>query len=133
MVYGGSLDTNILLRLLLNDIPTEHDAVVELLERAQAPFLVCDTAIIEIIFVLVKQYGYTRLQVEEVVKGLIALPELRTNREVFELALSEYASRPALSFEDCYLAASAELAGATPLWTFDRKLANQLEVAKHLI
>ena len=46
------------------------------------------------------------------------------------MSIVQFSLHPKLSFEDCYLATSAELSDAKPLWTFDRKLANQALAAK---
>jgi predicted nucleic-acid-binding protein len=124
-MMGGSLDTNVLLRLLLNDIPTQHEAVKRLLAGTSDRFAVADTAIIELVFALQKHYGFTRQQVAEAVSGLIRLRELNCNRVLFEKTLSPFLEHTTLSFEDCCLAAYATLNGAEPLWTFDKKLANQ--------
>jgi predicted nucleic acid-binding protein len=58
------------------------------------------------------------------------LPELDGNRALFAKALPLFATHPALSLEDCCLSVYAELDGATPLWTFDQKLARQVTGAE---
>ena len=49
---AGSLDANLLLRLLLKDIPAQHQAVFRLVNQAVEPFAVADIAIVEVVFVL---------------------------------------------------------------------------------
>lgn len=126
----GSLDTNALLRLLINDIPPQHEAVKALLVKASGQLAVADTAIIELVFVLERYYGFSRQQAKEAVIGLMQLKEINCNRTLFEKALPIYLSHPALSFEDCCLSAYATLNEAEPLWTFDKKLATQAASAK---
>jgi predicted nucleic-acid-binding protein len=126
---GGSLDTNALLRLLLNDIPEQHQAIKELLAKGSF-FSVADIAIIELVFVLERYYGFSRTQVAEAVTGLAQLKGITCNRVLFEKALPVYTEHSALSFEDCYLATCAVLGNAEPLWTFDKKLARQLTSAR---
>jgi len=41
-----------------------------------------------------------------------------------------FEAHPKLSFEDCLAAEQASTSGATPLWTFDTKLAKQHPAAK---
>ncbi len=125
MKFSGSLDTNALLRLLLADVPEQHQAVKALLSRSKGQFAVADIAIIELVFVLERYYGFSRQQAQEAVTGLIQLREINCNRVLFENALPLYLSHPALSFEDCCLCIYATLNEAVPLWTFDRKLASQ--------
>ncbi len=121
----GSFDTNVLLRLLLNDIPEQRIAVKKLLSQAANQFAVADTVIIELVFALDRHYGFSRLQIAEAIDGLMKLREINCNRTLFERALPLYIDHPSLSFEDCCLAIYAQLNDAEPLWTFDKKLANQ--------
>ena len=125
MRFSGSLDTNALLRLLLNDIPKQHEATKKLLIQAEKQLAVADAAIIELVFVLARYYGLSRPQVNEAVTGLMQLQQINCNRALFEKALLLYLSRPALSFEDCCLSTYATLNEAEQLWTFDKKLASQ--------
>jgi len=129
-IFSGSLDTNVLLRLLLSDIPDQHTAVEALFRKTPGQFAVADTAIIEIAFVLERHYTFSRLAIFEAIEGLMSLPEINCNRALFEKALILFTKNPSLSFEDCCLATYAELSGAKPLWTFDRKLASQAPSAK---
>ncbi len=130
MGLSGSLDTNAILRLLINDIPRQHEAVKALLTKASSQFAVADTAIIELVFVLERYYGFSRQQTKEAVIGLLQLREINCNRPLFEKVLSVYLDHSALSFEDCCLSTYAMLNGAEPLWTFDKKLATQATSAK---
>lgn len=130
MRFGGSLDTNALLRLLLNDVAEQHVAVKKLLREADSQLAVADIAIIELVFVLERHYDFSRQQVGEAITGLMLLREINCNRTLFEKALQTYISRSALSFEDCCLSTYATLNQAEPLWTFDKKLATQAGSAK---
>lgn len=128
--YTGSFDTNVLLRLLLNDIVEQRTATKELLNQATNQFAVADTAIIELVFVLDRYYGFSRLQTTEAVEGLMKLKEINCNRILFERAMPLYIKHDGLSFEDCCLSVYAQLNDAEPLWTFDKKLANQASNSK---
>ena len=123
--YSGSLDTNVLLRLLLNDIPEQHSAAKKLLTQATNQFAIADTAVIELVFVLDRHYGFSRSQTAEALEGLMKLREINCNRALFDRALPMYIRHTGLSFEDCCLSIYAKLNGAEPLWTFDKKLAKQ--------
>lgn len=130
--FNGSFDTNVLLRLLLNDIPEQHIAAKELIHQTTGQFAIADTAIIELVFVLERHYGFSRLHVAEAVDGLMKLKEINCNRLLFEDALPIFIKHVGLSFEDCCLSVYAHLNEAEPLWTFDRKLANQAPNTKLL-
>ncbi|MEU4342428.1 PIN domain-containing protein [Nocardia sp. NPDC023852] len=126
-VSAGSLDANVVLRLLLNDVPDQHAAVVNLLAGADAPFAVADTAVIEVVFALCRYYEFGREAVAEAIEGLMSLTEIDGNRALYAQALPLFVAHPKLSFEDCCLATYAELSNAKPLWTFDKKLAAQAD------
>lgn len=128
--FGGSLDANVVLRLLLNDVPDQHAAAVALVESADAPFVVADIAVIEVVFALCRHYEFSRTAAAEAVEALMSLTQIDCNHVMFKHVLPLFIDRPKLSFEDCCLAVSAELSNAEPLWTFDRKLAGQARSAR---
>ncbi|MFC5931256.1 PIN domain-containing protein [Cryobacterium melibiosiphilum] len=122
----GSLDANVVLRLLLNDVPDQHAAAVSLLLTG-GPFFVSDIAVIETVFVLGRAYGLTRDQQRDSIHSLMILPQIVANVLLHDRALSLYVAHPKLSFEDCCLVTAADLTSHQPLWTFDRKLASQTD------
>jgi predicted nucleic-acid-binding protein len=128
--FAGSLDANVILRLLLNDIPAQHVAVQELFEANERQFAIADTAIIEVIFVLERYYKFTRPQISEAIEGLVSLIKINCSSELFIQALPLFVKHAGLSIEDCCLNVYAMLNNAIPLWTFDKKLANQASYAK---
>lgn len=130
MSVVGSLDTNALLRYIVGDIPEQADAVERLLRQAGGQLAVADIAIIEVVFVLNLYYGMSRGEVAEALRMIMNLREINCNRNLFNAALTDFVEHPALSFEDCCLAQYAKLSGAVPLYTFDRKLANQSGYAR---
>ncbi|GAB3523637.1 PIN domain-containing protein [Arthrobacter monumenti] len=124
MTVSGSLDANILLRLLLDDVPHQHAAAMKLLAEG-GEFAVSDTALIEVNFVLGRAYGLTRHQQDEAIMGLLQQPQIIGSIDVFAVAFDLYCAHPKLSFEDCYLVSQTAAKGNEPLWTFDKKLASQ--------
>ncbi len=128
--FTGSFDTNVILRLLLNDIPEQRIAVKKLMKQAVNQFAVADIVIIELVFGLDRYYKFSRPQIAEAVDGLMKLKEINCNRALFEKVLPLFINHSSLSFEDCCLTVYAQLNTAEPLWTFDKKLANQVSSAK---
>ncbi len=126
-----SLDTSILVRLCINDIPEQVDAATALLVSGKT-FHVADIAVCETVYVLESFYGLARPQVVKTVDMLLAQPNLIMNRQLFAEVLPHYIAHPKLSFIDCCLAVYAKLNEAAPLLTFDKKLANQLQHAELL-
>ena len=122
---SGSLDANVLLRLIIRDVPAQSHAALNLIEHGQR-FLVADTAVIETVFVLERYYQFPRAEIAEIMRILTGNHKLILNRELLEEALVAYTKFSKLSFEDCCLAFGAKQHGASPLWTFDEKLWKQL-------
>ena len=124
-----SLDTNCLLRWLLDDIP-EQAALVSSLVNSGESFFVADVALIETVFVLEKLKKISRETIEKAIMAVIENVSISCNRELFVEILPVYTKYPKLSFVDCYLEALARKTGNSPLLTFDQKLAKQLFGAK---
>lgn len=120
-----SIDTNILLRLILRDNERMFEQA-----RARLRSLDCvhvaDQAIVEIVFALGAHYKYSRAEICAVIYELMANQHINLNRKLFEAVLPLYEKHPAVSFTDICLAVYAKLNGTTPLLTFDRKLARQI-------
>jgi predicted nucleic-acid-binding protein len=117
----GSLDTNLLLRLVLGDIPAQAEAVENLLKPGKT-FDVSDITIFEMVFVLEKVYKLPRTIVSQNIYTIINHACINCNRKLFASSLPLYIDNPKLSIVDCALYQYAELNKATPLYTFDAEL-----------
>lgn len=127
-----SLDTNILLRLVLNDVPEQTKKVQTLFAEKAKRFRIDDLALTELVFVLEKFYRLDRGEIAEALDIILSIPQFALNRPLFETTVQLYLANPALSIMDCYLTSSAAAHGAVPLWTFDKKLARQSPSAREL-
>lgn len=125
-----SLDTNIILRMVLRDVPKQCMAIVDMFMRYGHSYDVADLAITEAVYVLQKTYA--RKDVVDMLKAALTLPEIKYNSNLFDQVFPMYLEHPKLSFNDCCLAAYAALNEAEPLWTFDQALAKQSPTAKML-
>lgn len=123
-----SADTNVLLRWALGDIPEQAVAATRLLE-GDDEVRVADLAIMEMGYVLERLYGLDRELVAGYIRSVMSLGQVNCNRSLFSKALPAYEQHPQLSFADCCLTTYATLNGATPLYTFDKQLANKLPAA----
>ena len=119
-----SLDTNCLLRWVLGDIPEQAELISTLINSGES-VVVADAVLIEIVFVLEKLKKLSRKSIEKAVMVIIGQDAIMCNRELFSEVLPIYIDHPKLSIVDCYLVVLAKRTGATPLLTFDKKLANQ--------
>ncbi len=126
-----SLDTNCLLRWVLQDIPEQAAATARVID-SHIDIKIADIAIWEMVYVLEILYKLPRSIIAGHVKSLMNLENVNCNMALFERALPIYVKHPALSFTDVCLTFYAELNSAIPLYTFDKKLAAQLELARVL-
>jgi len=120
-----SVDANVLLRAALDLGDGQTVLARGLLASADRTFQVSLIVLAEFVHVLTTHYGLSRAQVSAVVDWVSGLESLDYPRDLVAAGLAAYRSHPKLSFEDCLLAEEAMAAGATPLWTFDAKLARQ--------
>jgi len=125
-----SLDTNCLLSLILPGREPQAKKVIEILSKFECH--VSDLVVSEIEFILSKACNLPRVIVAENLLTLINLDNINCNRNLFNRVISVYKERPALSFVDISIAIQSELNNTTPLYTFDRKLANQRQEAELL-
>ena len=118
-----SLDTNLVLALILPEREKEHFKATKLLAENECH--VADIVFAEIEFVLRKIYGLPRAIVVVNLRAITNHPKINSNKTLINKALPLYQKHSALSFVDCYLLIHAELNNLLPLYTFDKKLANQ--------
>lgn len=120
-----AVDTNVLVRYLVGDEVEQARAARNLLEglTPENPGFICREVAIEVVWVLERAYGFTRVQIADVFLELIA-----TDSVVVEVA-DDVASaifryrQGGVDFADLMILSAAERVGAAPLHTFDRRLA----------
>ena len=130
----AALDTNVLLRFLLQDDPLQSQAATRLVSAALAArqmLYVPVSVALELEWVLRSRFKQDKAAVAQTFSGLLDALELRFEAEAaLEWALNQYESGSA-DFADCLHAALARQAGELPLWTFD-KAAARVDGAKLL-
>ena len=122
----AALDTNVLVRLLVDDDAAQCAAVARLLRRARTDFdalFVPITVSLETEWVLRHRYGYDRGRVTHALSDLLSTTELSFEAEsALELALL-LSEQGQADFSDCLHVALAVRAGERPLWTLDKAAA----------
>ena len=122
-----SLDTNLLLRLVLDDVPKQSAAVNALFDNATQKYVVEDLVFAEIVWILQgKHFRYSRERVGSNLQLILAIPQIICNRTMLEKAILLYLKHPKLSYVDACLAVYAELNNNKPLLSFDKKLIEAL-------
>lgn len=120
-----ALDTNVLVRYLVRDIPEQAEAAQDLLQRLtlEDPGFVSREVAIETAWVLERSYRFTREQIADILEELTAVESLvfEVGDDVRRAVLSFRQGGP--DFADLMILAAAERAGANPLYTFDQRFA----------
>jgi len=117
------LDTNVLLRHLLQDDPEQSmkaSAFLERLEHGELKARIADTVVFETVFNLQRRHGVTKAAIRDELLPLIELPAIELPnkhrlRRVFELYVDSN-----ISFADAYHVALMEQLGIEEIATFDR-------------
>jgi predicted nucleic-acid-binding protein len=123
-------DTNLFLRYLTNDVPTQADAVEQLLRRASAGEIVLvinSLVIAEIVWTLESYYGLARDSVKSKILAILNTPGLEAAEgDLLLQAISWYADKN-IDFIDAFNAAWLLARGLTTAYTFDHKHFSRLE------
>jgi predicted nucleic-acid-binding protein len=116
------LDTNILVRWIVDDDPRQVLRVQRLFEEAQeqeAPLFVPSTVMLELEWVLRSRYEFAKATVLSAFNALLETQELEFQDEpALERALSFYRQSSA-DFADCLHAGQCGSAARAPMITFD--------------
>jgi predicted nucleic-acid-binding protein len=115
------LDTNVLVRYVMQDDPRQSPRANRLIESLSAdePGYVPLVALVELVWVLAGSYGLTRAQIATVLDTLLRSKELVLDRaDVVKQALARYSSHGA-DFADALIERLAATAGCTKTLTFD--------------
>ena len=122
----ASIDTNILLRHLLQDHENHSpraSALMQAVRKAEARIFCPATVIFESIHVLHGRARIPRADVSWALSNLIALPNFVTGQEsVVKAALEFWVNQSPLDYADCFHLALARELGMTQIYTFDRKM-----------
>ena len=120
-----SIDTNIIVRYLVGDDAEQAEAARALLDGLTLadPGFICREVVIETAWVLERSYRFTRARVAEALMDLTASDSLVVENSDDVAAAAYLYRQGGAGFSDLMVLSAAERAGATPLYTFDRRLA----------
>ena len=118
-----SLDTNILVRFLVNDDVDQSAAARALAGTltAEEPAFVCREVLVELVWVLDRSYGFSRDAISTALLDMLSSEGivLETSDDVARAALGY--RRGDADFSDLMIAAASRREGALPLYTFDQR------------
>ena len=115
------LDTNAILRYLLNDIPEQASQSERIIQFGA---FTLPEIIAEVVYVLVKVYSVPRSKIEEIVAPLFEEIDIE-NKDVILEAINIY-SKTAFDFVDCILISRKHILG-DEIFSFDKKLNNYIK------
>lgn len=120
------LDTNVLVRYILQDDPTQSAAATTFIESActvVSPGFVCHIVLVEVVWVLEQGYGYDKESILTVLKQISATAELALETpHLVRQTIQTFANGNA-GFADCLLSAINRHNGCEDTVTFDKKAA----------
>lgn len=114
------IDTNLIIRFLVNDDPKKVRRVENLLKDPKNKNILLDTVIAEISCVLESYYALGKEDIIEKIRALIHVSTIECNAFLINRALSLWEKHP-ISYIDSYIAAVAELGNMT-LYSYDKTL-----------
>ena len=120
-----ALDTNVIVRYLVGDNPEQAEAGRRLVDGLTPgdPGFICREVVAEVAWVLERSYRFTRTRVAEAMMELTASDSLVVENSDDVAAAAHRFRQGGAGFSDHMILTAAERAGATPLYTFDRRLA----------
>ena len=120
-----ALDTNVIIRYLVNDDLQQAQAARALLTNftAENPGFICREVIVELSWVLDKAYGFPRDRIATVLEELAATTELHVEAAEDVIRAADGYRRGGAEFSDRMIAAAANRSGNGTLYTFDTQAA----------
>ena len=118
-----ALDTNVLVRYLVQDDEAQSAAAQKLIRQAvaeQQTLHVPVTVTLEFEWVLRSAYGFSKQETCGALASLLSAAELSFEAERDVLVALHLCASPGADFADCLHIALAARAGEQPLWTFDK-------------
>ena len=120
------LDTNVLVRYILQDDPEQAVTAERLIESqctAQSPGYISILVLVELAWVLTTGYGYKKQHVASTIHQILITNEFMVeDRETVWAAMREF-ERGSSDFADCLISHRNHTQGCTQTFTFDRKAA----------
>ncbi len=118
-----AIDTNVLVRLLVNDDAAQAGKVRRLFDAMaaeDASIWISDTVLVEVVWTLARAYARPREDLVSVLRALAVNATVALESEAaVRAAIETFEGGPA-DFADCLLAEKARLAGCDRLVTFDK-------------
>lgn len=124
------LDTNVIVRYLVQDEPEQSGKANHLIEKAVANneiFWISQITLCEIIWVLERCYGSSKIELIHVIKQLLQTQQIRVEHDgVARQALRDFEHNDGVDFSDCLIGRQNSSNNCSFTYTFDKKAAKKL-------
>lgn len=119
------LDTNVLVRFLVQDDPAQAALVTATISRLTEaePGFVCREVLVELVWVLERAYGLGRAEIARALDGLLEARELVLEAADRVAIAADRYRKGGPGFADQMVALAGQGAGCSATLTFDRKAA----------
>ncbi len=125
-----AVDSNVLVRLFVNDDQRQHDLVVQFFDgrNEESPAYISTVVLVEFIWVLQRSYKHSRDQVLSAISWIVESRDavLEQHDDVAH-ALSQARDTPRAGITDLLIARCAVTAGCEKVVTFDKAAAKAVE------
>lgn len=119
-----ALDTNILIRFLVNDDHEQAQKVLSCFEEAEDKkqyYFVSTPVVLEMLWVLRISYNFSKEDVISALEALLAMPVLRFEKAETLFNVIHDGKNSSLDLADILIAYSAKSEGCESILTFDKK------------
>ncbi len=124
------LDTNVIIRYLVQDHPGQAQKASRFIEKSIAAgetLWICQITLCEIFWVLERSYELSREELVSTLKMLLRTRQIRIERDdIVKLALQDYERNPKVDFPDCMIGRQNASFECVSTCTFDKNAAKQL-------
>ena len=125
-----TLDTNLLVRYLTNDIPHKAKIVDDILSKAgngELKIVMPSIVLAELVWVLESSYKMNEDEIVELVESILNTPGVNVgDKSIIYAALNRYKSKK-IDFVDAWIVEFAKQTGVGAIYTFDKKHFNNVE------
>ena len=120
-----AIDTNVLVRFLVNDEPEQAEAARKLFANfsIEQPGFICREVALELSWVLDRAYGFSRSEIASVLEQLVASAEFYVESADDVLRSAAGYRSGGAEFSDRMIVAASGRSGAKVFFTFDLKAA----------
>lgn len=120
-----ALDTNVLVRFLTQDEPTQAQASADLISglTEDNPGFVCREVLVELVWVLERAYKFSSSEIAHVLEGLLSATELVVEEADSVGAILQLYEVKGFGFADLMIRQALRRSGSQHLATFDKRAA----------